>query len=66
MKSITQSEINEEYPEIIKNIDDESIRVKTWANENGHHAGTAVYGIVRKYRNELKDLRNLLRCNIDE
>ena len=65
MSHITQEQINEEFPEIIDDLDDEIIRVKTWANENGYHVGTAVYAAVKRYRNELRELRNTLQINID-
>lgn len=65
MKPITQEEINDLYPEIIKDLDDEIIRTKEWANKNGYHVATAIYPIIKRYRNELKTLREVLRMNIE-
>ncbi len=65
MPYITQEEINKEFPKIIQDLDNEIVRVKTWANENGYHVGTAVYAAVKRYRNELRELRKTLQINID-
>ena len=62
---MTQDEINEEYPKLIKSLDEEIIRVKSWANENGHQVHTAAYPIIRRYRDELKMLQQTLRMNIE-
>ena len=64
MKSITQKEINATYPDIIDDLEEEIQRVKMFANDNGYHVGTSVYTIIRRYRDELKQLKEALRVNI--
>ena len=62
---MNQEEINEEYPKIIKDIEDELIRAKNFCNENGYQIHTSIYPIVRRYRDELKTLKATLGMNID-
>jgi CRISPR/Cas system-associated endoribonuclease Cas2 len=62
---ITQEKIDEQFPIMIYDINEEINRVKMWANENGYHVGTAVYEVVRNYRNQLRSLRDVLRMNVE-
>ena len=52
--------------DIIKDLDDEIIRSKMFVNENGYHNGTAINTIVRRYRNELKQIRKILWDDLHE
>jgi hypothetical protein len=45
---------------ILDDLDEEISRVKLMLNENGYHNGTALNTIVRRYRNELKQYRQLV------
>lgn len=49
-----------DLPDIIKDLDDEILRSKLFVNENGYHNGTAINEVVRRYRNELKQLRKII------
>lgn len=51
---------------MIQDLDQEIARVKLFVNENGYHNGTAINTIVRRYRNELKALRSLMRDDLHE
>jgi hypothetical protein len=45
---------------IVRDLDDEILRVKNWINENRYHHGTSIYPIVARYRRDLKDLRKII------
>lgn len=49
-----------DLPDIIKDLDDEILRIKLFVNEHGYHNGTAINAVVRRYRNELKQLRKII------
>jgi aconitase B len=46
---------------IIDDLDEEIIRVKHMINEKGYNNYSAFNHIVRKYRNELKELSKIIR-----
>lgn len=52
--------------EIVKDLDDEIERVKKFASENGYHHGTFLFPIIRRYREELKEMRKLIRLDLIE
>jgi len=47
--------------DMIKDIDEELMRVKKFVNENGYHNGTAVNAVVRRYRKDLKELLKIIQ-----
>ncbi len=51
---------------IIDCLDEEIRRTKTWVNTNGFHHGTAMSVIVRRYRDDLKKYRKLVRDDLHE
>lgn len=53
------------FDQTVTAIDEELIRAKQWCNENEFNVGTAVYQIVRSYRQQLKDLKAQIQYNID-
>jgi len=46
--------------QMVDDIRNELDRSKMFINENGYHNGTALNGIVRRYRKELKELMNII------
>ena len=46
--------------QIITDLDEEIRRTKLWINEHRYNHGTAVWHIVYKYRQELKEYRKLV------
>ena len=66
MTHITQQEVDDNWPDIIKDIDKEIIRSKSWINESGYHYGTSLSIVVRRYRDELKMLKRTLSDNISD
>ncbi len=57
-----ESYLTKEYlSKLEQDLQDESIRVKDFVNENGYHNGTAINQIVRKYRTELKKYLEIVR-----
>jgi hypothetical protein len=52
--------------EMIVDIDKELAEVKNFVNENGYNNGTAIAQIVRKYRKELKEYRQILINDLDD
>jgi len=47
--------------DMIKDINEELMRVKKFVNENGYHNGTAVNAVVRRYRKDLKELLKIIQ-----
>ena len=52
--------------EIVEDLDGEIERVKVFINENGYHHGSSIYIIAKRYRDELKELRKLIRGDLIE
>jgi len=49
-----------EINKLIEDVDSELYRSKEFVNNNGYSNITAINCIVRKYRNELKELRKII------
>lgn len=51
---------------IIQLVQEESVRVKEWCNQNNFNNTSAVNAIVRRYRTELKELLSILVQDLNE
>lgn len=61
----TQDQINKDYDEMLKFVNEEHSNAKLRTIEAGFQVDDAVYQIVRRYRAELSELRELLTMNIE-
>ena len=58
--------MSQNIPNLLNDIDTEIARTKLMLNNGGHHNGTALNAIVRRYRNELKQYRAIVHADLTE